>query len=73
MGIALAPKGARVISRPTGSGWFKAHEVLSEDGQLLAQLNAEEKRAEWAKLEAVFSVEVVNIIPPGGRSRTRRG
>jgi len=72
-GLAVGEE-ARVVSRPSGKGWFKAYEVLSEDGQLLAQLNPEERGASWADTEALFTVEVVKITPPRGRARGgRRG
>jgi hypothetical protein len=63
---------ARVVSRPSGSGWFKAYEVISIDGQLLAQLQPDEKQSPWAEKETVFTLEVLEITPPRGRGAGKR-
>ena len=51
-----------MTSRPSGSGWFRAYEIYSEEGALLSQLTQDEKSSSWAQEETRFQIEVSALM-----------
>ena len=62
---------ARVFARPSGSGWFRAFSIYSDQGRMVSQLTHDEKASSWANEETAFDVEVLKITPPRGRESGR--
>lgn len=78
LAISIVCRGKRagevtkVICKPSGSGWLKSYDIVSEGGRVLAQMTSEERACKWANDEVCFNIKIVRVTPPRGREAKRR-